>query len=132
MSLIKPSTEHKLQAFRRQLISDLNHYQNRVARARQELPVESGPVDLVDLANRTAYRESTMGNLERDLQTIIEIEKALHRMELGQYATCAACQGRIPDARLDAIPWARTCIECAGGRPRLMGSPFGLKPSHSH
>ena len=47
-----------------------------------------------------AYREVTMGKLERDLQTDVEIERALRRLDGGS----TQCQSRIPDARLEAIP----------------------------
>src|SRR5437660_103026 len=110
----KNNNARDFEAFRKRLLAELLTHQERVNRARNELPVESEPDDDAGIASRSAYREATMGKLQRDLQTIVEIERALHRIDEGLYATCVGCQSRIPDARLKAIPWARTCIACAG------------------
>src|SRR5205085_8131716 len=110
---MKKAAGRDLEVFRKRLLAELKIHQDRVDRARNELPVDSDPDDDAGIASRSAYREVTMGKLERDLQTIVEIERALRRIDEGQYATCVGCQSRIPDARLKAIPWTRTCIECA-------------------
>jgi RNA polymerase-binding transcription factor DksA len=56
----------------------------------------------------------------------------LRRLDGGQYATCVGCQSRIPDARLKAIPWTRTCIECASGRSSRFGPSLRLTPDPAH
>jgi len=117
------------EVFRKRLLAELQIHQHRVDRARNELPVDSDPDDDAGVASRSAYREVTMGKLERDLQTIVEIERALRRLDEGQYATCVGCQSRIPDARLKAIPWTRTCIECAGRSSHFAGPPLRLTPN---
>jgi DnaK suppressor protein len=130
------STKHQdgrdFEVFRKRLLAELKNYQDRVARARQELPVDSDPDDEAGIAAKSAHREVTMGNLERDLQTIVEIERALHRLESGQYATCVVCQSRIPDPRLKAIPWTRTCIQCAGRGNQFAGSALQLNANLAH
>ena len=121
------------EAFRKRLLAEWQTHQERVDRARDELPVvDSEPDDDAGVASRNTYREATIGKLQRDLQTIVEIERALHRLEEGQYATCVACQSRIADARLKAIPWTRTCIECAGRSNHYAGPPFTLTPRPAH
>lgn len=32
---------------------------------------------------------------------------------------CEDCGGEIPEARLRAVPWVHTCVECARVRERL-------------
>lgn len=136
MKSTKPSknSENKrdFETFRKRLLAELQNHQERVDRARNELPVDSEPDDDAGVASRNAYREATMGKLQRDLQTIVEIERALHRIEEGEYATCVACQSRIADARLKALPWTRTCIECAGRSNHYAGSSFTLTPKPAH
>jgi DnaK suppressor protein len=110
----KSEGRRDFELFRKRLLSELQTHQQRVDRARHELLVDSEPDDDAGMATRSAYREVTTGKLERDLLTIVEIERALRRLDRGQYAMCVGCQSRIPDARLKAIPWTRTCIECAG------------------
>ena len=46
-------------------------------------------------------------------QTIHLIDAALARIKDGVYGTCARCGEKIPDARLAALPYVTTCIDCA-------------------
>jgi len=124
--------EHVRDVFRKRLLAELKSYQDRVMRARQELPVDSDPEDEAGVASKNAYREVAMGNLERDLQTIVEIERALNRIDSGQYATCVVCQSPIPDARLKAIPWTRTCIQCATRGSQFAGSTLQFQTNLAH
>jgi RNA polymerase-binding transcription factor DksA len=128
----KGESKRDFEGFRKRLLAELEIYKQRVDRARNELPVDSDPDDDAGIASRSAYREVTMGKLERDLQTIVEIERALRRLDEGQYATCVGCQSRIPDARLKAIPWTRTCVACAGRSNPFAGPPFRLTPNPAH
>jgi RNA polymerase-binding transcription factor DksA len=57
---------------------------------------------------------------ERDLalsasarQSVDEIERALVRMDRGDYGLCERCGKKIAPARLEALPQAANCIECA-------------------
>jgi DnaK suppressor protein len=43
---------------------------------------------------------------------LANIENALHRMSAGKYGSCEVCNGTIPLARLNALPYATMCIEC--------------------
>jgi RNA polymerase-binding protein DksA len=120
------------EVFRKRLLAELENYKVRVDRARRELPIEAEPEDDAGLASRSTYREATMGKLERDLQSIIEIERALKRIDAGDYATCVACEEPIADARLKALPWTRTCITCATGRTNQSGTLLHLKANLAH
>jgi RNA polymerase-binding transcription factor DksA len=44
---------------------------------------------------------------------LAELDAAVERVDAGTYGVCERCGGLIGDARLDALPAARTCIECA-------------------
>jgi DnaK suppressor protein len=41
------------------------------------------------------------------------VNRALTKMDLGTYGTCERCGNEIPIERLDALPWAILCVECA-------------------
>ncbi len=47
------------------------------------------------------------------LREIEQIGSALGRIERGTYGTCQVCGGPIGRRRLDALPYASRCIECA-------------------
>lgn len=42
-----------------------------------------------------------------------QIERALARIEAGDYAQCTSCGNDIPAARLQALPTTGLCVECA-------------------
>ena len=41
------------------------------------------------------------------------IEKALERLSEGTYGVCTSCGKDIPVPRLEAVPYAEECIDCA-------------------
>lgn len=46
-------------------------------------------------------------------ETLTEVEHALEKLGSGTYGTCERCGQPISEARLQAKPAARYCIECA-------------------
>ena len=48
-----------------------------------------------------------------DEGTVIEmIDEALARLDNNEYGICLECGGEIGEARLEAKPYARFCVEC--------------------
>ena len=78
-----------------------------------DVSVEREPDDEAAEANRNYSRDLTLITLERERQTLKEINHALDRLKKGQYGVCSVCGVQIPQARLRAIPWARICVHCA-------------------
>jgi DnaK suppressor protein len=65
-----------------------------------------------------AFERSQIGALVRQVRHhLAELDAALARVDAGTYGACEACGSAIGDARLDALPAARTCITCASRRP---------------
>jgi DnaK suppressor protein len=46
-------------------------------------------------------------------QALVEIDKALLRLEDGSYGFCLGCADAMPEERLLAVPYARHCEACA-------------------
>jgi DnaK suppressor protein len=44
-------------------------------------------------------------------QTLIQVQDALRRIEDGTYGKCMGCGRQVEAARLEAVPWARYCVE---------------------
>ena len=42
-----------------------------------------------------------------------QVEDALERLGAGTFGACRSCGRPIAAVRLEAIPWAATCIDCA-------------------
>lgn len=45
-----------------------------------------------------------------------QVVAALGRLEEGAYGSCEVCGRPIPAGRLEALPWAVRCVECASRR----------------
>lgn len=73
---------------------------------------DEGAEDLVDRANSAYNREFMLSISGGERQVLLEIEQALERMEEGEFGSCVHCEEKIPVKRLQAVPWARYCIDC--------------------
>jgi DnaK suppressor protein len=88
----------------------VNMYKQDV-RAGQE-SADDGTEDIVDRANNAYNRELMFSLSDTERQTLLQIENALRRMDEGGYGRCANCGQQINILRLEAVPWARFCIDC--------------------
>jgi DnaK suppressor protein len=68
--------------------------------------------DVVDAALDAAQDEISSKLAEVESRELANIEVALERMRNGSYGLCDICGGKIPLARLNALPYATNCIEC--------------------
>ena len=68
--------------------------------------------DSADVAFDSGSEEISTQLAEQAARELNQIERALARMKAGTYGVCEVCQGRIPVARLNALPYSTTCIEC--------------------
>ena len=70
------------------------------------------PGDVIDAAYDSTQDEISSQLAEVESRELANIENALERMKEGSYGQCEVCSGKIPMARLDALPYATMCIEC--------------------
>jgi RNA polymerase-binding protein DksA len=50
---------------------------------------------------------------DRATAQLVLVEAALARIDAGTFGKCTRCGKPIAPERLDALPWAEHCIECA-------------------
>jgi len=84
---------------------------NQDLKAGQE-SADDGTDDLVDRANAAYNRELMFSLSDTERTMLLQIEEALNRIREGAYGRCANCGQAIADLRLEAVPWARFCIDC--------------------
>ncbi len=73
---------------------------------------EGGTQDLADKAS-SSYTKEFLYSLSNTERTVLEqVERAIDRMNEGEYGTCMECGEKISKKRLDAVPWARFCVPC--------------------
>ena len=64
-------------------------------------------------AGSDAYdRDFALSVLAKEQDALYEIEQALRRIASGSYGICEMSSRKIPQARLEAIPFARLTVEC--------------------
>jgi RNA polymerase-binding transcription factor DksA len=76
-----------------------------------------------DSGTETFEMEKNVSLLEQVDDELQEIEVAFQRLEHGTYGTCQACGRPIGDARLEAMPATRFCIEDQAKAEREAGYP---------
>jgi DnaK suppressor protein len=68
--------------------------------------------DSADLAFDTGSEEVASQLAELEARELSQIERALARLKQGSYGVCEGCHKKIPVARLNALPFITTCIQC--------------------
>ena len=68
--------------------------------------------DVIDAALDSAQDEISSQLAEVESRELTSIETALERLRKGDYGLCESCNQAIPLARLQALPYAMTCIQC--------------------
>ena len=99
--------EALIQEIKQQLGQSVTEEQQR----RLEAAMDSGDQALVDLDREMGISLQEMRNRERQL-----IDDALDSLDEGTYGVCAECGGEINEKRLQALPFARLCVECKSKR----------------
>lgn len=70
------------------------------------------------LSSQWSHSTGVRSDLEARL---VEVDRALLRMEQGTYGTCLQCGNPIPRERLLARPAADRCLACAQDGPAVLG-----------
>ncbi|MCR5219066.1 TraR/DksA family transcriptional regulator [Treponema sp.] len=68
--------------------------------------------DDADIASDTIDRTLLNSLGEADQRRLAMIDRALERIAKGTYGNCLLCNKPIPEARLEALPYAALCVEC--------------------
>lgn len=88
--------------------------ENRTADQENDYPTElsnydNHPAELGTELYMISLNNALMIHQENLLQ---EVRNALEKIEKGEYGKCELCGKKIPEERLEAIPYARLCLEC--------------------
>jgi DnaK suppressor protein len=91
----------------------LSRYRNGVERTGEELEALESESEEVERATELwdTRVQSSLG--DNDVRELAGIVAAIQRIDEGTYGLCQHCDRRIEPARLDALPAATSCIDCA-------------------
>jgi DnaK suppressor protein len=93
---------------KRQEITDL--YRSDLAAG--QASADEGTEDIVDRANNSYNREFMFSLSDSERQLLIQVDGALGRLDAGTFGSCIHCGRAIGEKRIEAVPWARYCIDC--------------------
>lgn len=95
------------------LLSRRNELRKRLGGELDDLGVKATAADVADAAFDAAGEELASHLAELEAKELSQVETALIRIKQGKYGTCAGCGGKIPVARLSALPYSTLCVKCA-------------------
>lgn len=106
--------KRKVEHYRKQLLAKQEEIRRMVVRSEHD--GREADIEITqDLADRAAnsYTKEFLFHQSNDNRRILQlIQEALRRAADGSYGLCVECQKDVQSKRLDAVPWARHCIEC--------------------
>ena len=73
----------------------------------------SMPIHMAELGSSNFDQEFTLSLLGSEKNALDQIEAAIKRVEDGMYGRCETCGMKIRKPRLEAIPYAAQCVQCA-------------------
>jgi RNA polymerase-binding transcription factor DksA len=116
-------TKTELEGYRESLMALQNRHNGDVSHLADEALRRGGgaaagnlsnmPIHMADLGTDNFEQEFTLNLLQNEEQVLEEISLALERINQGTFGRCEECESEIPKARLQAVPYARYCVECA-------------------
>ncbi len=74
--------------------------------------VGEGSGDEADAGTKTFEREHEMSLANNSRDLLLQVERALGRLDGGTYGRCESCGDAIPKPRLQAFPRATLCVRC--------------------
>jgi DnaK suppressor protein len=67
---------------------------------------------MADAGTDNFDRDFALSLVSNEQEALYEIEEALKRLEHSTYGVCGNCEKNIMKARLEAVPFARLCVNC--------------------
>jgi DnaK suppressor protein len=127
--LAKPTTDkNNLDIYRSRLLdlrSRLRGEMGRMADAalgQGRSETSSLPIHLADLGSDNFEQELTLSLVGSEKEALDKIEVALERIAEGSYGKCEECGKKIPESRLEAIPYTAVCVQCASIQEQQRGN----------
>ena len=101
---------------RREIVGSVNEiYGEAVNKSRLDASgdLSSMPIHMADLGTDNYEQEFALDLVDEEKKLLIEIDKALLRIQDKRYGICLSTGKKIRKARLEAKPWAKYCVEYA-------------------
>src|SRR4051812_2507977 len=103
-------------SYREQLSAERERIREQLAHLGHDGDRAGFDENFADSGQVTAERGEVEALVNSLLEALDDVDRALGKLEGGEYGRCETCGGAISEARLEAMPTARTCIACAPRR----------------
>jgi DnaK suppressor protein len=110
----KTMDKKKAEIYRKRLLEKRGELLRMVSKSDQDgrEADEEGTQDVADKASNAYTKEFLFHQSNDNRQILTLVDEALDRIKDGTYGVCVECQDEVQPKRLEAVPWARHCIEC--------------------
>jgi DnaK suppressor protein len=108
--------KHKLLILRARLSGDVSTMTNAALnknRLEASGDLSVMPIHMADVGSDNFEQEQTLSFMQNESGILDQVDEALVRIKEGTYGTCENCGGRIPKIRLNFLPYATLCVQCA-------------------
>ena len=104
----------RLDYYKKKLLTRREELLRTIARTEEEgRQADDDPtVDLADKAANSYTKEFLFGMTNTDRALLNQIDVALKRIREDEYGVCMNYEEEMQQKRLEAVPWARHCINC--------------------
>lgn len=97
----------KLQKKKKEILNTIS-----TAKTSGEEHLLEGAQDVADKALSSYSREMLYSLSDTERRILILVEEALQRLTDKTFGVCVHCGEKIQTRRLEAVPWARHCLDC--------------------
>ncbi|MBM4078713.1 MAG: TraR/DksA family transcriptional regulator [Planctomycetes bacterium] len=94
------------------LRGDVNQLQDEALKVTKSEMASSDITSFADRGTDNYEQEFALGLMQTGEEELRAIDAALEKMKQGTFGLCEGCQKPIAKARLEAVPYAKLCIEC--------------------
>jgi DnaK suppressor protein len=104
----------KLEYYRKRLVAKQEELLRLVSQSEQDgrEADEEATQDIADKAANSYTKEFLFHQSDENRRLLQLVEEALGRVKAGSFGLCVSCLEEVQSKRLEAVPWARHCIEC--------------------
>ena len=102
--------QKKLIEMRDRLLGDISDISRATPKLRDSQSQDPG--DNGDMGSSSYQKELAFDLLANEQKELVEIDDALERIQAGKYGICELSGAKIPQKRLEYIPFARFTAEC--------------------
>jgi len=105
-------------------MKNIEHFKEKLLMLKEDMAKRINAIDK-DIRHEDMSSDWTEQATERENDEVLEsignasekelmmINRALQRIDSGQYFSCSICGEAIPPARLELLPFTTNCVNCA-------------------